>query len=260
METADYMTTAGSKVRYRHTAGLLGIFGGALGMHNFYLGFRNRAIAQLLITLLGSFCFGIGPCVSAIWGLVEGIQILSGDKTVDGDGRPIESPDYAARKSKSKTLAGILGFFLGMFGVHNFYLGYTNKAIAQLLLGTVGSILVIGPIISMVWGMIDAVQILSCTIRVDGSGAEIYDPSNDGTRPRSRTAAAILAMWLGVFGVHSFYLGDTTKGVIQLLCGTIGGCLIVGPIVSAVWGILDGVKILSGEVTADAQGIELMAD
>ena len=33
---------------------------------------------------------------------------------------------------KSKIAAGLLGIFLGSLGVHNFYLGYTGKAIAQL--------------------------------------------------------------------------------------------------------------------------------
>ena len=33
---------------------------------------------------------------------------------------------------KSKVAAGLLAIFLGAFGVHNFYLGYTGKAVAQL--------------------------------------------------------------------------------------------------------------------------------
>lgn len=36
--------------------------------------------------------------------------------------------------AKSKIAAGLLGIFLGAFGVHNFYLGYTGKAVAQLLI------------------------------------------------------------------------------------------------------------------------------
>ena len=34
--------------------------------------------------------------------------------------------------AKSKIAAGILGILLGCFGVHNFYLGYTGKAVGQL--------------------------------------------------------------------------------------------------------------------------------
>ena len=70
-------------------AGLLGIFLGSLGVHNFYLGYTNKAVAQLLICLLGAFACGIGPVVSAIWGLVEGIQILTGTIKVDAKGIPL---------------------------------------------------------------------------------------------------------------------------------------------------------------------------
>ena len=67
-------------------AGLLGIFLGALGVHNFYLGYNNKAVAQLLITVLSC---GILSFASGIWGLVEGIQILTGSINVDADGNPL---------------------------------------------------------------------------------------------------------------------------------------------------------------------------
>ena len=54
-------------------AGLLGIFLGVLGIHNFYLGYTGKAVAQLLITVLS---LGFLSFVSAVWGLVEGILIL----------------------------------------------------------------------------------------------------------------------------------------------------------------------------------------
>lgn len=55
-------------------AGLFGIFLGAFGVHNFYLGYIGKGIAQLLITLLS---LGMLSWVSAIWGLVEGVLIIS---------------------------------------------------------------------------------------------------------------------------------------------------------------------------------------
>lgn len=54
-------------------AGLLGILIGSLGIHNFYLGYTSRGLAQLLITVLS---FGVLSPVSAVWSLIEGILIL----------------------------------------------------------------------------------------------------------------------------------------------------------------------------------------
>lgn len=59
--------------RSKVVAGVLGIFLGAFGVHNFYLGYNRKAIIQLLLTLLS---FGMLSWVSSIWGLVEGILIL----------------------------------------------------------------------------------------------------------------------------------------------------------------------------------------
>lgn len=73
-------------VKSRLGAGLLGIFLGCLGVHNFYLGYTNKGIAQLLLTLIGSLACGLGPIAAAIWGLVEGIMILSGSIATDANG------------------------------------------------------------------------------------------------------------------------------------------------------------------------------
>ena len=65
----------------RIIAGLFGIIFGGIGLHNFYLGYTGRAIAQLLVTI---FTCGIG----SIWGFIEGIMIIAGayKNNVDADG------------------------------------------------------------------------------------------------------------------------------------------------------------------------------
>ena len=68
-------------------AGLLGIFLGSIGVHNFYLGYTGKAMAQLLITLLTC---GAGAAIVSIWGLIEGIMILCGNINVDGKGVPLK--------------------------------------------------------------------------------------------------------------------------------------------------------------------------
>lgn len=67
-------------------AALLAFFLGGLGIHNFYLGYKKKAIAQLLITVLTC---GAGGVVSGIWALVEFIQILTGSIATDADGVPL---------------------------------------------------------------------------------------------------------------------------------------------------------------------------
>lgn len=64
-------------------AGLLGIFLGAWGVHNFYLGNTGRAVAQIIVTIVTC---GIG----AIWGLIEGIMILCGSIKTDAKGVPLK--------------------------------------------------------------------------------------------------------------------------------------------------------------------------
>lgn len=64
----------------RLVAGLLGVFLGSLGVHNFYLGYTSRGIAQIVVTL---FSAGIG----SLWGFIEGVLLLCGKyKITDSHG------------------------------------------------------------------------------------------------------------------------------------------------------------------------------
>lgn len=54
---------------------------------------------------------------------------------------------------------------------------------------------------------------------------------------KSRTTYALLGIFLGVFGVHNFYAGYTTWGVIQLLITLFTGWLIFPLLVVIIWNI-----------------------
>ncbi len=72
----------GYQQKSKMAAGLLGIFLGALGIHNFYLGNSNRGIIQIVLTFI--------TCgVAGLWGFIEGIMILSGSIKTDAKGVPL---------------------------------------------------------------------------------------------------------------------------------------------------------------------------
>ena len=80
---------------------------------------------------------------------------------------------YAPVGAKSKVAAGLFAFFLGCFGVHNFYLGYTGKAVAQLLITllTCGA----GSVISGIWAIVEGIFNLTGSINTDADGNMLKD-------------------------------------------------------------------------------------
>ena len=115
--------SAHSDGKSRIVGGLLGIFLGGLGVHNFYIGRTKRAIAQLLLTLILPFSFivlfivgiisgitGIyynpsmerimagfsilvmmgllSVIASSVWAFIEAILLFCGATKTDGRGKP----------------------------------------------------------------------------------------------------------------------------------------------------------------------------
>lgn len=75
-----------SILRSQHSkllAGLLGIFLGGMGIHNFYLGYIGKGIVQIIVTIITC---GFG----SIWGLIEGIVILCSNNYTDADGNILD--------------------------------------------------------------------------------------------------------------------------------------------------------------------------
>ncbi len=90
-------------------------------------------------------------------------------------GVPLSAP-VEETSEKSKIVAGLLGIFLGCWGVHNFYLGYKTKAIIQLLLGTIGILPCgLGIVASSIWGLVEGIMVLCGNIAVDGKGKKLKD-------------------------------------------------------------------------------------
>jgi TM2 domain-containing membrane protein YozV len=71
--------------------------------------------------------------------------------------------------AKSKLVAGLLGIFLGGFGIHRFYLGYTGIGITQIIV----TIVTCG--IGYLWGFIEGILILVGNINKDAQGNPLTD-------------------------------------------------------------------------------------
>jgi TM2 domain-containing membrane protein YozV len=69
--------------------------------------------------------------------------------------------------AKSRVAYVLLGFFLGELGIHNFYAGYTAKAVAQLLITLLIGWLIVPLIAVWVWALVEI-----CTVKQDAQGVQ----------------------------------------------------------------------------------------
>lgn len=79
--------------------------------------------------------------------------------------------------SKSKIAAGLLAIFLGGFGIHKFYLGYTTPAVIMLvggLIGFCGSILVFPLLLIMATSIVGLIEGIIYLTKSDAEFEQIY--------------------------------------------------------------------------------------
>lgn len=95
-------------------------------------------------------------------------------------GRNLKNVSKVQSTGKSKVAAGLLALFFGVFGVHNFYLGYNSKGATQLVLTIVGFILcivIIGIFMVVaveIWAFVEAIMIFCGNIK-DADGNELIN-------------------------------------------------------------------------------------
>lgn len=85
-------------------------------------------------------------------------------------------------------------------------------------------------------------------------------------QPKSKVVAAILALFLGCLGAHNFYLGYTTRGIIELVAfsaGVTGIFIVIGFVilpVLGIWVFIEFIMILvgSGNYAHDSYGLPLV--
>jgi TM2 domain-containing membrane protein YozV len=76
----------------------------------------------------------------------------------------------------------------------------------------------------------------AATVPVFANGKPMLDALGNPVSDKSRLAAALLCWFVGVLGVHRFYVGKTGTGIAMLVtCGGLG-----------VWALIDLIVILVG--------------
>ena len=80
---------------------------------------------------------------------------------------------------------------------------------------------------------------LKCGVSLGGSLA------GSSSGEKSKIIACLLALFLGTIGVHKFYLGYNTQGIIMLLCGTVGWILFLPPLVMAIIALIEAIMYIS---------------
>ena len=75
----NHSSSAPTSSKSKLVAGLLALFVGGIGVHNFYLGYMGRGIVQLLLSWTG---------ISSIWAFIEAIMIFTGS-IPDANGNPL---------------------------------------------------------------------------------------------------------------------------------------------------------------------------
>jgi len=133
---------------------------------------------------------------------------------------------------KDLITATLFSWFLGIFGVDRFYLGYTGLGVLKLVtLGGCG-----------IWALIDLLLVVLKKLPdAQGRPLRFTPPVEPGDKDWS--SALLLSMFLGFLGIDRFYLGYTGLGILKLCTG--GGC--------GIWSLVDAILIAIGKLP-DAQG------
>lgn len=102
-------------------------------------------------------------------------------------------------------------------------------------------------------------------VQPHGAQMPMYAMGHPPAQPKSWLVALLLAFFFGTLGVHNFYLGNTSRGVAQLVLTLVGwatAIILIGFFFLAVVGIWAFVELIlillrSGSMGRDSQGVPL---
>ncbi|MGL4231072.1 MAG: NINE protein [Casimicrobium sp.] len=254
---------------------LLAMCFGWLGVHRYYVDLKRSALAQTALGLLSIISGGLPIFLIplGLWVVLDVVWIATREFR-DAKGRRIvrlrakdapvdpasaQTPGASSAHVSPFTLqvTALLAVFLGVLGIHRFYVGRYRTGALQaglLLLSIVTGGLPIFLLPLIMWVVLDVAWILSRDFR-DANGRRImrrdaedkrsYSATQMANRRRdpsvsksSRGIALLLAIVLGLFGAHRFYVGRVGTALAMLF--TLGGL--------GIWWIVDIVMVACGQL------------
>lgn len=107
----------------------------------------------------GNFCHNCGSQTHSeqIVCIRCGVSLSTKSTKSDSEEQKIEKKD--------KFVAAMLALFLGGLGIHRFYLGDPMSGVIRLIITFVGAFIIIGPFITAIWALIEAIQYLCMSDR-----------------------------------------------------------------------------------------------
>ncbi|SPT53543.1 TM2 domain [Actinomyces bovis] len=88
-------------------------------------------------------------------------------------------------------------------------------------------------------------------------GPYAASPYAPGMQPKSKTTAALLAFFLGGFGVHNFYRGQTSRGIGHIVLAALGIIIVLVGAFSAASQITPGGSIPDGAAAGGFAGFAI---
>jgi TM2 domain-containing membrane protein YozV len=134
-------------------------------------------------------------------------------------------------QTKDRLSAALLAYFFGSFGLHKFYLGQKGMGITYLAI-TFLSIFFLAPIIGVI-SFVEGVRYLIMSDEDFNKQFNISRKAIPASTQLNKHVYSLLALSLGITGLHKFYVRNVKQGLLYLTFGLLLPIVVFLPVLIA---------------------------